>query len=102
MALFQKKPDVGNSVPLYSIGSHRNVLIIGLGNTGKKYAGSRHNIGFEILDYFADKNDFPSWVAKKDLHCEIAQQTIGSARVTLVKPTTFMNDSGQAASAVQH
>ena len=72
MALFQKKPQVQSSAPLYSVGAHKTILIIGLGNLSREYAGTRHNIGFEILDEFAQKNDFPGWVAKKDLKCQLA------------------------------
>jgi PTH1 family peptidyl-tRNA hydrolase len=101
MALFQKKPLVQSSAPLYSIGANKTVLIIGLGNPGKEYTGSRHNIGFEILDEFAAKNDFPGWQSKRDLKCELTIQNLGENRVILCKPTTFMNNSGEAAQAVQ-
>lgn len=101
MALFQKKPQVQSSAPLYSIGAHKTILIIGLGNPGKEYAGTRHNIGFEVLDEFAKKNDFPAWIAKKDLKSQLSIQNMGENRVILCKPATFMNDSGQAAQAVQ-
>jgi len=67
MALFQKKPDVSSSIPLYSIGTHRTLLVIGLGNPGAEYDGTRHNIGFVTLDDFAGRNDFPAWINKKDL-----------------------------------
>ena len=102
MALFQKRPDTSSSVPLYSIGAHKTVLIIGLGNPEKKFDGTRHNIGFAVLDDFAAKNDFPDWVLKKDLKCHLTSHTLGENRVVLCKPTTFMNNSGEAAQAVQH
>jgi PTH1 family peptidyl-tRNA hydrolase len=102
MALFQKKPLVGTSVPLYTIGSNKSVLIVGLGNPEKKFEGTRHNIGFAALDYFAKKNEFPDWVNKKDLKCELTMATLRDIRVILCKPTTYMNNSGEAAQAVQH
>ncbi|MBX4197210.1 aminoacyl-tRNA hydrolase, partial [Candidatus Saccharibacteria bacterium] len=101
MALFQKKPQVQSGAPLYTLGAHKTVLIIGLGNPGRQYTGSRHNIGFEVLDDFAKKNGFPGWLAKKDLKCELAVQNLGGNRVVLCTPTTFMNNSGEAAQAVQ-
>ncbi|MBX4197489.1 aminoacyl-tRNA hydrolase, partial [Candidatus Saccharibacteria bacterium] len=97
----QKKPQVQSGAPLYTLGAHKTVLIIGLGNPGGQYTGSRHNIGFEVLDVFAKKNGFPGWLAKKDLKCELAVQNLGGNRVVLCKPTTFMNNSGEAAQAVQ-
>lgn len=102
MALFQKKPQTSDSIPLYSLGVNKTILIIGLGNPGKEYDGTRHNIGFGVMDFFAKANDFPGWIAKKDLKSNISQNTLGDTRVLLVKPTTFMNSSGEAASAVQH
>lgn len=101
MALFQRKMDASDGSSLYTVGMSKNILIIGLGNSGKKYDGTRHNVGFETLDNFAKKNDFPGWVVKKDLKCTISTATMGSTRVILCKPATFMNNSGEAAQAVQ-
>lgn len=101
MALFQKKPQVSDSLPLYTIGGSKTILIIGLGNPGKQYVGTRHNIGFNVLDHFASKNGFPAWMAKKDLKCELTTANLGENRVILGKPITFMNLSGEAAQAVQ-
>ncbi|MBI2008936.1 aminoacyl-tRNA hydrolase [Candidatus Saccharibacteria bacterium] len=101
MGLFQKKP-VAVTLPLYTIGNIRTVLILGLGNPGKKYAGTRHNIGFAIIDDFAQKNEFPGWTTRKDLKCQLTMANLGENRVILGKPTTFMNLSGEAVQAVQH
>jgi len=101
MALFQKKPQVQSGAPLYTIGANKTVLIVGLGNPGSEYGNTRHNIGFAIIDEFADKNDFPSWVVKKDLKCRLTSANLGETRVVLCKPETFMNNSGEAAQAVQ-
>jgi PTH1 family peptidyl-tRNA hydrolase len=102
MALFQKKPLINSNVPLYTVGSNKTVLVVGLGNKDNKYDGTRHNIGFAALDYFANENDFPVWVNKKDLKCELVVATVRDTRVILCKPTTYMNLSGEAAQAVQH
>lgn len=101
MALFQKKPQVSDNLPLYTLGAHKTVLIVGLGNPGKGYIGTRHNVGFTVLNKFAEKNDFPGWLTKKDLRCELTVQNLGENRVILSKPQTFMNNSGEAAQAVQ-
>lgn len=101
MAFLQKKPQVQSGAPLYSIGANKTVLIVGLGNPGKDYEGTRHNIGFAVLNDFAAKNDFPNWIAKKDLKCQLAAANLGENRVILCKPLTFMNNSGEAAHAVQ-
>jgi PTH1 family peptidyl-tRNA hydrolase len=101
MALFQRKLQDTSKAPLYTLGAHKTILIVGLGNPGKEHQASRHNIGFEILDEFAKKNDFPGWLAKKDLKSEITVQNLGENRVVLCKPTTFMNNSGEAAQAAQ-
>jgi len=101
MAFFQKKPQVQSSAPLYTLGANKTILIIGLGNSGKEYDGTRHNIGFAVLDDFAAKNDFPAWIDKKDLKCRLTTANLGENRVILCKPQTFMNNSGEAAQAVQ-
>lgn len=102
MALFQKKPLVSTAAPLYTIGANKTVIVIGLGNHSRQYEGTRHNVGFEALDYFAAKNNFPQWMVKKDLKCEITIAALGESRVVLCRPRTFMNLSGQAAAALQH
>lgn len=99
MGLFQRRED-SISPPLYSLGLNRTVMIAGLGNPGKEYDGTRHNIGFAIVDQLADKQAFDPWTNKKDLKALISTKTLGNSRVILVKPTTFMNLSGEAVRAV--
>jgi len=70
-------------------------LIIGLGNIGVEYEKTRHNIGFEFIDYFANKTGVK--ITKKSGYGLIASKTIAGGEVTLLKPTTFMNESGKAA-----
>ncbi len=101
MALFQKKPQVSDSAPLYTLGLQRTVMVVGLGNPGKEYNLTRHNAGFLAVDEFAHKNE-ASWLTKKDLKAQITQITIAEKRVIIVKPQTFMNNSGDAVQAVQH
>jgi PTH1 family peptidyl-tRNA hydrolase len=85
-------------------------LIVGLGNPGREYAGTRHNIGFEVLDAFAARagwtagpGDFDRQArAKFDglaLDGTVPVPTGGSEKVLLLKPTTFMNLSGRAVQA---
>lgn len=102
MALFQKRPDASSYLPVYSLGLTRTLLIVGLGNPGKEYDKTRHNLGFAALDELATKQSFDPWIEKKDLKSLLTTQTIGESRVILVKPTTFMNLSGEAVQAVMH
>lgn len=99
MALFQRRPDT-ISPPLYTLGLQRTILIVGLGNPSKEYDGTRHNIGFACVSAAATKLEFDGWIQKKDLKCLITSKTIGNTRAILVKPTTFMNLSGEAVQAV--
>jgi peptidyl-tRNA hydrolase, PTH1 family len=69
-------------------------LFVGLGNPGAKYAMNRHNIGFMALDYIAKQHAFGPW--KKKFHSLAADGEIGAEKVLLLKPETFMNDSGRA------
>jgi PTH1 family peptidyl-tRNA hydrolase len=103
MGLFQKKlqSDVKHA-PLYTIGGQQTLLLVGLGNPGDAYNGTRHNAGFDCLDAFVRGHDeFSQWVTKKDLSCTITSGLFGSVKVIAIKPTTFMNDSGRAVKAVQ-
>ncbi len=102
MSLITKRPILGSHAPLYSYGQNINLLIVGLGNPGKEYDLTRHNIGFEVIDNFARKQSFDPWVNKKDLHGLQTTKTIGNVRVILCKPTTFMNESGRAVKETQH
>ncbi len=66
----------------------------GLGNPGASYALQRHNVGFMIADLMAELHDFGPW--QKKFRSLIAEGRIGGHRVLLIKPQTFMNDSGDA------
>lgn len=69
--------------------------IIGLGNPGPAYYATRHNIGFLILDALADQN-MGSWQSKQNM--EICSINFGGHNILLIKPQTFMNNSGQVLS----
>lgn len=99
MALFQKKPQV-ISAPLYTLGTGKTVLVVGLGNPGKKYEGTRHNIGFACIDSFAKIHEFDAWIDKKNLKSLIASKLMGNTKVILAKPQTYMNSSGEAVQAI--
>lgn len=70
------------------------LLMVGLGNPGAKYAGNRHNIGFMALDRIAADHGFSPWKAR--FQGLAAEGRLGDLRVTLLKPQTFMNLSGQS------
>ncbi len=69
-------------------------LFVGLGNPGSKYARNRHNIGFMALDRIAEDHGFGPWKSK--FQGEIAEGRLGTEKVLLLKPQTFMNRSGQS------
>ncbi len=73
-------------------------LIVGLGNPGRKYAGSRHNVGFQVVDRLAAANDL-HFDARRN-QAQLASGRIEGVRVVLVKPQTYMNLSGQAVNAI--
>jgi PTH1 family peptidyl-tRNA hydrolase len=72
-------------------------LFVGLGNPGAKYAGNRHNIGFMAVDRIAADHGFAPW--RRAFKGQIAEGRLGSAKVLLLKPETFMNLSGEAVRA---
>jgi PTH1 family peptidyl-tRNA hydrolase len=101
MAWLQKRPQIGDSIQFYSTSLNKSRLIVGLGNPGNEYDRTRHNIGFACLDAFVAQNDeMASWIIKKDLKCLISTGRIGTIQVFAIKPTTFMNLSGEAVQAV--
>ncbi len=69
-------------------------LFVGLGNPGREYAGNRHNIGFMALDRIAEDHGFGPWKSK--FQGELTEGRLGSDKVLLLKPMTFMNRSGQS------
>lgn len=70
-------------------------LIVGLGNPGGKYAGNRHNIGFMAVDEIHRCHPgFQPWRSR--FQSQVAEGRLGSEKVLLVKPSTFMNESGRA------
>lgn len=69
-------------------------LFVGLGNPGGKYAGNRHNIGYMAVDRIAEDHGFAPWRSK--FQGVVSEGRLGSEKVVLLKPETFMNLSGQS------
>jgi PTH1 family peptidyl-tRNA hydrolase len=67
-------------------------VIVGLGNPGKEYERTRHNVGWWVVDHLADVWHFDGW--RKDGDARVANGMLGNAKVRLVKPQTYMNLSG--------
>jgi peptidyl-tRNA hydrolase, PTH1 family len=70
------------------------LLFVGLGNPGAKYARNRHNIGFMAVDEIARRHGFAPW--RRRFQGETSEGTLESERVILLKPTTYMNESGRS------
>ena len=77
----------------------RTTLVVGLGNPGREYDGTRHNAGFAVLDRVAAQLG-GSFRRKWRLSAAVAEVLVADAKVTLAKPGTFMNRSGQAVAAL--
>jgi len=71
-------------------------LIVGLGNPGKKFQNTWHNLGFRVIDELADRNNFPSFKLSKKFKAEINEGEINGKKIVLAKPQTFMNNSGKS------
>lgn len=76
-------------------------LIAGLGNIGEKYLFTRHNAGFMVADKLAYDNNF-EFREEKKLKCLLAKTKINGEDIIIIKPTTFMNLSGEAVIAVMN
>jgi len=74
------------------------VIIVGLGNPGKQYGGTRHNVGFDVIDILAKEHGIAINKAKHKAH--IGEGFIGTKKAVLVKPQTYMNLSGQSVAEV--
>ena len=73
-------------------------IIAGLGNPSSKYEHTRHNVGFDAIDYIADKHGIKVDITKHKALCGAG--IIGGHKVVLIKPQTFMNLSGEAIAAI--
>ncbi len=69
-------------------------VIVGLGNPGREYANTRHNAGYMVLDMLADRAGID--ICRHNFRCVYGEGRIGSEKVVLAKPETFMNNSGFA------
>ena len=87
--LFKKIETAGSSLPITHI-------VVGLGNVGKEYEKTRHNAGFMAIDALAGKCGVR--IDRVKFHALVAEANFGGVRVLLMKPTTYMNNSGVAIS----
>lgn len=92
-------------MPLFGRGERRErrvedsaILVVGLGNPGREYVGTRHNVGFEAIDRLAQRLGVSLRVGRD--RASVAESRIGERRVVLAEPTTYMNDSGVAVGAL--
>ena len=85
--LFKKIETTKDTTPV-------SVIIAGLGNPGAQYTKTRHNVGFVAIDYIAEKLGVR--IDRAKFHALVAEAKIGNVRVLLMKPETFMNNSGVA------
>jgi PTH1 family peptidyl-tRNA hydrolase len=76
------------------------LLFTGLGNPGPRHAANRHNVGFLAVDAIHRRHRFGPW--RRRFHGEIAEGQLGDERVLLLKPMTFMNESGRAVAEAQN
>ena len=71
-------------------------FVVGLGNPGREYAGTRHNVGFEVMDRLAARRRLEPWAFKNDWQTLWARE---GSQYLFLKPQTFMNESGRAVGA---
>ncbi len=87
MGFLRRRGDAASSLDL---------LVVGLGNPGREYARNRHNVGFMVVDELARRHD-GSWRGK--FSGQVADVRLDGARVALLKPETYMNESGRSVGA---
>jgi PTH1 family peptidyl-tRNA hydrolase len=92
-------------VPLFGRGERRErraegsaILVVGLGNPGREYVGTRHNVGFDAIERLAVRLGVTLRVGRD--RASVAEARIGDRRVVLAEPTTYMNESGAAVGAL--
>ena len=90
--LFKKIESSSKSEPI-------SAIVVGLGNPGDKYERTRHNAGFMAIDYIAERCG--ARIDRAKFHSLVCEATLGGRRVLLMKPETFMNNSGVAVAAAK-
>ena len=73
-------------------------IVIGLGNPGREYARTRHNVGFDVIDVLSQKYGIE--LTKNAMHGQIGEGFVGGEKLILVKPQTYMNLSGQCVTEI--
>lgn len=73
-------------------------FVVGLGNPGREYVGTRHNLGFEVVDELARRHGYPAF--RRFKNADVSRGEIAGQQVLLVKPLTYMNLSGDAVGAI--
>ncbi|WP_341748864.1 aminoacyl-tRNA hydrolase [Candidatus Tisiphia endosymbiont of Sialis lutaria] len=91
--------EANSSKPSNIYSNQKSVLVVGLGNIGKEYQNTRHNVGFIAVDYLSEYYKI-SWNTKSKLHAELAQGIVDGQKLLLAKPVTYMNLSGKAVQAI--
>lgn len=100
MSWLTRRPQTSDPVNYVTVGLNKVMLLVGLGNPGKKYDLTRHNAGFICIDEFVEKTEeMDKWIEKKDLKCLMSTGRLGENRVIAIRPTTYMNLSGEAVQA---
>jgi PTH1 family peptidyl-tRNA hydrolase len=83
-----------NSRSTERTGTPADLLVVGLGNPGAEYAGTKHNVGAEVVELLAKRHD--ARLKKSKERALVDEVRVGGKRLALAIPTTYMNDSGQA------
>ncbi len=90
---------------MLTLGKHNNKsnglmnLIVGLGNPGREYANTWHNLGFLAIDKFKEINNFPEFKLSKKFNSLVSEGLVAGEKTILLKPQTLMNNSGKAVKA---
>lgn len=74
-------------------------VIVGLGNPGSEYAATRHNIGFRVIDAFAERHGV-DLIPQERFFGEVGETFLHGQKIRLLRPTTYMNSSGQSVKAL--
>ena len=75
------------------------LLVAGLGNPGPRYQATRHNLGFRVIDLLAEQCGVAASAFRERFHGELASAKLGGQELLLLRPQTFMNDSGRSVQA---